>query len=279
MKQKYMTLLALTFSAVLTALLLTSVTFAWFTNNQKVGTNQVHTRAGSDLLELQISRSDTPFRAERNNELTLAGYAGELLPVSTADLSAFFYNPITENDQAKRFERVTDESMYYHERIYLRVVDKGMTHETPVELYLDNTDIPIVETVDGELLTASRLGLRLEGEPTILSLSNVNRGSSNTVVDDVLIGSDQVLGYSDSLGKIVAVKDPAIPLENVQVTKNGEAGKQPLGTMTPGVVYGLDIYFYLEGCDPDCTNEIVAKDSAAMNLAFYVLPAKEENQP
>lgn len=273
-----MTLLALTFSAVLTALLLTSVTFAWFTNNQKVGTNQVHTRAGSDLLELEISRSDTPFRAERNNEMTIPAYTGELLPVSTADLSAFFYNPITENDQAKRFERVTDESMYYHEKIYLRVTDKGMTN-TSVELYLDNTDVPIVETVDGELLTAARLGLRLEGKPTILSLSDVNQGNSNTIVNNVPIGSDEVLGYSDSLGNIIAVKDPSIPLENVQVTKNGEAGKQPLGTMTPGVVYGLDIYFYLEGCDPDCTNEIVAKDSAAMNLAFYVLPAKEENQP
>ena len=276
MKQKYSSLLALCFSAVLTALLLTSATFAWFSANRKVNTNQVFTRAGSNMLELKISRSNDPFLPERNNELALDPYVDKLLPVSTANLLDFFYNPMTVDDYAKSFEKVKDESMYYHETVYLQAQNKGLPEGSYVNLYLDNTEIPIVETVDGELLTAARLGLVFDSEPVILKLSNVDKGSSNTMVGGTPIGSNKVLSYANGSTEIIAVKDPAIPLEDVQLTKKGEAGKVSLGKMKLDEIYRLDIYFYLEGCDPDCISETVAMDSAALNLAFYGLPVSQE---
>ena len=39
-------------------------------------------------------------------------------------------------------------------------------------------------------------------------------------------------------------------------------------------VYQIDIYFYIEGCDPDCTSEKVGLDSAALQLGFYGLLAE-----
>ena len=35
--------------------------------------------------------------------------------------------------------------------------------------------------------------------------------------------------------------------------------------------YTVDVYFYLEGCDPDCLSDKVALTKATLNLAFYGL--------
>ena len=43
---------------------------------------------------------------------------------------------------------------------------------------------------------------------------------------------------------------------------------KPLIYMELGKIYTLDIYFYLEGCDPDCSNSI-SYDGADLHLAFY----------
>ena len=34
-------------------------------------------------------------------------------------------------------------------------------------------------------------------------------------------------------------------------------------------IYQLDMYFYLEGCDPDCLNETVGMTGAYLSLAFF----------
>ena len=45
-------------------------------------------------------------------------------------------------------------------------------------------------------------------------------------------------------------------------------GGGPLLEMELGRVYQVDVYFYLEGCDPDCT-ESIAFDDGYLHLAFY----------
>ena len=36
-------------------------------------------------------------------------------------------------------------------------------------------------------------------------------------------------------------------------------------------IYSVEVFFYLEGCDPDCLSQRVAMDEAALNLAFFGL--------
>ena len=62
--------------------------------------------------------------------------------------------------------------------------------------------------------------------------------------------------------------DPAVPLSSVL------PGGQSLIDMELNKVYQIDIYFYIEGCDPDCTSEKVGLDSAALQLGFYGLLAE-----
>lgn len=273
MKRKLAALWALSAAVVITALVLTSATFAWFTANRKVGTDLVTTRAGTNTLSLQISRlGGDRFQPEPTFRVTLKALANPLMPVSTANLASFVYNPITVDDMAETFLPTQDESFYYHDTIYLRATGDGLPEDTKVDLYLDNTGTPIVESLNGELLTATRLGLTFNGAaPVIFALSNVNEGNGNTRLGGTDIGTGKVLSYEG--GAVTAVNDPALSLTDAQVTTAGLPGARALARLELNKVYTVDIYFYLEGCDPDCTNDKVSLDTAALNLGFYALIA------
>ena len=237
-----------------------AATFAWFSANEKVETSRVTSRTGNAQLELQISREN--FSPAANQEVPLKAPANVLMPVSTADLMNFVYCPATNDGYAQRF-LPADETLYYHDTVYLRARGDGLPDGTKLALYLDD-EYPIAESLSGELLTASRLGLRFDsGAFRILSLSDVNEGSGNTRLDGQLLGSGKVVTLSGSSAR--AADDPAIPLADVMAS----GGNQPLAELELNRVYRLDIYFYLEGCDPDCTGEKVALDTAALQLAFY----------
>lgn len=272
---KWLTLWALLAAAVLTALALTAATYAWFTANREVETDRVVSRTGSEWLELQLSRrGGSEFTPETDasggNQVSLMALNQALMPVSTADLQTFVYCPVTQNEQAERFLPVTDESLYYHDTVYLRAAAEGMPEGFRMALYLDNTDVPLVQDEDGELLTAARLGMTLDGEnPVIFALSEVNEGAGNSMPGGVPLESGKVLTYRD--GAVVPADDPAILLSDRQIPTGGSAATQPIAYLELNRVYTLDIYFYLEGCDPDCLVERVARDSAVLNLAFFGL--------
>ena len=142
-----------------------------------------------------------------------------------------------------------------------------MTEAGKINLYLDNTSVPIVQDFSGELLTAARLGLTFDGgSPVILSLSDVNNGDGNTSLDGTLLATGQVLTLSG--GTVTAAADPAVSLAQVQYGSG-----TPLTTMEMNRIYAVDIYFYLEGCDPDCLTNRVAMDEAYLNLALFGLLA------
>lgn len=271
MKRKWMFL----WSVVLTALLLvalSSATLAWFTSNRDVETDRVTARTGSSSLELQISRqgggSFTPqYGTAEIGEVPLNAPDHPLLPVSTADLRSFVYCPFTENGMGTRFLPVPDDSSYYHDTIYLRAQAEGMPEDSKIELYLDSE--PIVQAGAGELLTAARLGLTFDGDsPVILALSDVNQGQGNTSLNGALLGPGQVLTLSGS--QVTAQADPALPLSRVQYG----SGDTPLAKLELNRIYRVDIYFYLEGCDPDCLTDRVAMDEALLKLAFFGLLAQ-----
>lgn len=268
-------------AAVLTALTLTTATYAWFTANRKVETDVVTSRSGSIELDLQVSRKGgKEFTPEKDksgvNVVPLKGSEElplteeiVLMPVSTADLKTFVYSPMTNNGYAEDFLPVEGESLYYHDTIYLKAVAQGVPESARMALYLDNSDkTPIVRAEDGELLTAARLGLRFDGgKPVILTLSDINEGTGNSRPGGVPLESGQVLTWKD--GGAAPAKDPAIRLADAQIPKEGGAAKQPLATLELNRVYAVDIYFYLEGCDPDCLSDRVGLDAAKLNLALF----------
>ena len=270
--------------AVLTLLTLTVATYAWFSSNREVETSRVTARTGSDKLELQISSlGGDAFRpmqdaSGENNEVTLRAQENPLLPVSTADLAGFVYAPFTVDGRAENFLPATDETRYYHETIYLRAVGTGMPEGTRIALYLDNPGEPLVQDTDGTLLTAARLGLTFDGaNPVIFRLSDVDEGAGNSSPGGTPLEAGKVLTLQG--GQVVSAEDPAIPLEDRQITDAGAAGRTPLTYLELNRICAVDLYFYLEGCDPDCLVERVGLDQAVFQLAFFGIVANEEVGP
>ena len=177
--RKYLTLWAIGAAAVLTAATLTAATYAWFTSNRKVETEKVTSRTGTNNVELQISRTGgAAFSPQKDGDgvyyAPLKGseelpFAQELvlMPVSTADLRTFVCNTMTNNGYAEVFSKTTDESLYYHDTVYLRATgDDTLPEGAKMALYLDNIEgAPIVGPEGGAVLAAARRGLRVIGGP------------------------------------------------------------------------------------------------------------------
>lgn len=277
--------LAVTF---VTALFVTVfATYAWFSSNKKVETGTATARTGEETLHLELSeQGGSRFKNQKTVQITQVNQtdAGTLLPVSSADLETFVSAPVTVEGKAKSFQKVSGEAGLYHGRLYLRASGKGWDAGTRLKLYLEQSDAVLGKASDGMLLHASRLGLNFQAEGqkqqmTILRLSEARNPDAdrtfNTVVDGKTLGEDQVLGYVD--GSVKAVSDPSASLKDYTVTWGKDTAKIPkkaLCTMTLDTIYTLDVYFYLEGCDPDCSSA-VSFDAADLHLAFYGMISQE----
>lgn len=267
--------LVITICAALAAI--TAATYAWFTTNKEVSTSTATARTGEADLELQISKTGgDQFTDETTVSIVQVNQTDqkELMPVSTSDLVNFVSAPLTSDGDAVVFQKVENESNYYHGRIYLRAVGTGFSDSDRLALYLDQSDGILAEDTDGMLLHAARFGLRVDsGTGMIFRLSDEENPQGtqayNTVVDGKRLGADQVLNYQN--GKVKAVTDPSVSLSDYTVTFSDtsiQLPEKPLLLMEWNKIYTLDIYFYLEGCDPDCSDSI-SFDQAKLHLAFY----------
>ena len=174
------------------------------------------------------------------------------------------------------FKRVENEAYYYHGRIYLRAIGTGWDAASRMNLYLDKTDGILGEDVSGQLLHAARLGLSF-GEDAqsrvILRLSEEENPQSqqtyNTVVNGRTLGKNEVLSYQN--GAAVPASDPSVSVEDYTISFGNSdmtLPEKPLITMNLNQGYPVDIYFYLEGCDPDCS-EGISHNMADIHLAFF----------
>ena len=257
----------------LLAVTLTGATYAWFSSNRTVNTSRAAARAGTEQLELLVSASaDGPFGEECGIGQVNATKPDQLQPVSTADLARFYYCPFTQESRAENFLPVEDENYYYHGRIYLlaRAEGEGWQNQQ-MAVYLEtNEDAGPLASADGQLLTAARLGLSsadAQKKPVILRLSeqaNTLRSEMNTAPGGSLALEGVVLA-----SETTTAPDPSVPLASMLLTEDAAAlPQQPLLRMELNKVYPLDIYFYLEGCDPDC-NETISTQDCELYLSFF----------
>lgn len=274
-------------TTVIAVLVFVAATYAWFSTNKKVSTSTATARTGEETMELELSETGgSDFRDGSTVNIIQVNKtdSGELLPVSTADLNNFVTAPVTVSGNATAFELVQNEENYYHGRLYLRAAGSGWSSGTKLRLYLDQSDGVLGKASSGLLLNASRLGLKFSADgvtaaSVILRLSDAANPESdrvfNTVINGKTLGDGQVLSYSG--GTVSAVSDPSRKIDDYAITwgeSSVDIPDEPLLDMEINKIYTLDIYFYLEGCDPDCSNSI-SFDAADLHLAFYGVISQE----
>lgn len=283
MKRKFFgpTVFFAVFTAIACFVALTAATYAWFTSNQTVSTSRVEGRTNSTDVRLLISTHDgANFSGAEGADIgqvnELSG--GRLMPVSTADLETFVYSPATNNENmAVSFLKVENENYYYHGRVYIMAQGQNMPENSRIALYLDQSADAggvLAQNANGLLQNAARLGLvfgNSTGNGVIFYLSEENNGSEsqvrNTRIDGKVLGDGNVLTFRNN--GVAAVSDPAVSLKSYSLS--GDTARfpnQPLFVMELNQIYPVDVYFYLEGCDPDCSDSI-SFDGVDIHLAFF----------
>ena len=113
----------------------------------------------------------------------------------------------------------------------------------------------------------------------ILKLSDSENADSqqayNTVINGQTLGKDQVLSYVNQ--NIQAASDPSVLAQQYTIDFTDDSMETPekaLLTMQLNQIYTVDIYFYIEGCDPDCSSEIQYSTSD-LQIGFYGIPNQE----
>ena len=258
----------------------TAATFAWFSSNGIVDTDRVTGRSGTDKVRLEISsQGGSGFSGGRESTLVQVNASSSelLMPVSTADLRTFVSSPGMVEGKMVYFQRITNEQHYYHGRVYLRATSEGHEENAKLALYLDGSQAAggsLVTNVNGNIQNMSRLGLTFDGaDAKILRLSDATNTDGkqvlNAVVNGTSVQAGQVINGSADPMQIVA--DPSAPIAQYMVGEDGLTGSTsltPLLMMELNRIYAVDVYFYLEGCDPDCT-DAAKLDSLNLHLAFY----------
>lgn len=281
MRRRKHTVLPLAAVCALALLSLTAVTAAWFTNNAKVNTSRAVSRTAAQSVELQVSsKGGDDFSGGREADIVQVNSAEmtRLMPVSTADLATFVQPPATVDGYAVSFQRVEDERDYYHGRVYLRATADAAESGRRLAVYLDEGAgsggaLAVGGAAGSQLLHAARLGLVFDGKQesaVIFRLSEDKNAEGdrtlNTKLDGAVLEEGSVLTWTGTVAKAVA--DPAVLTKDRAVGTDGTVPEKPLLEMELGRVYQVDVYFYLEGCDPDCT-ESIAFDDGYLHLAFY----------
>ena len=267
-------------SMIVVLLVIVTSTYAWFTANKVVSTNRAEARSGTDTLELQISsEGGDAFKAMEAAAIQQVNATSvtKLMPVSTSDLKSFVYNPMTVDGIAASFVPVENEKYYYHGRFYIRAQAQGQPAGAKVKLYLDEDNEvggTLAKSEAGILLNAARLGMTFDNSnPVIFFLSdkknNADDQARNTKVDGVILEDDKVLHLES--GKVKGVNDTSVALSDMTISMDDSRvllPKVPLLEMTLNRIYEVDVYLYLEGCDPDCSDSI-SMNEGDLHLAFY----------
>ncbi len=254
------------------AFVLSSATFAWFSSNGEVSTSRVDAVVSDVDASLYISSSGgSGFNNSSSAAIVQVNEAEEqtdddgyrLMPVSTDDLENFVYKVQGSSDTNPRYVLDSDAKRYYHGIVYLQGVCNGSSSYSRMAVYLNDIDKMIEPVDDSIFANAARIGLQLSAQnPVIIRMSeeenDTDKRINNTYLNGVLADEDQVLHYEGEGVLPSAVDDPS---ESMKTFSAAETNPKPLFYINLNQIYELNIYFYLEGCDPDCS------DSVSLNMA------------
>ena len=258
-------------------------TYAWFTSNMKVNTNSVSVHSDTSKLVLELgdaSRGSWSQQGDVSLASTASG-AVTLYPVSTFDLNGFA--ACAQNNSAgdaSVFEQAKDNgSAYYHGWIDLRPTITGTGASKvkgKVSLYLAESLVP--QGTDAELLCAARVGIKISSGNQVLatnifeldSSDGGHRGEHPATAPAGLAGytDGMLLGWQNgqlAFGANVTQDPAAFTLDASEMAARPQ---NALATLALGQTYRLDVYYYIEGTDPDSASYLY-QDPGTLHLALF----------
>lgn len=263
-----------------------SATYAWYVYNTSRHTTKVRMAAGTGI-NLQISNT---YDGDYRSAAMLESFTGRLEPVSTDKISGGFQKVkefVTGGEDEPSLvagvftnsEYDEQRKDYYKTSLYLR------TNGSPTDIYISNIQFED-SSEEYPISSAIRVGLVVHKEGKgqdaekeyIFAISdkhtknpqqNTKNGKDGLVLDSSktdgsltmvkpkVFTSDAYCTYNESTGK-VTLKDDSQKICEVSGTGNGHPGKS----------VQIDVYIWLEGCDPDCTADLCQQQLSKLAISF-----------
>lgn len=204
-----------------------------------------------------------------------------LYPVSTFDLNGFA--ACAQNNSvgdATVFEQAKDNgSAFYHGWIDLRPTITGTGASKvrgKVNLYLAESLVP--QGADAELLRAARVGIKISSGSQVLATNIFELDGSDGGHRDEhpATAPTGLAGYTEGMllgwqnGQLACgtnvTQDPAA--FTLDTSETATRPQNTLATLGLGRAYRLDIYYYIEGTDPDSADYLY-QDPGTLHLALF----------
>lgn len=269
-------------------LAVTSATFAWYIYNSSAHTTRVKMAAGAST-KLQIASS---YEGEYGSSTVMDAFTGKLNPVSTNSIllgfrkvAGFTNGSENRTNLVASLFKPAESADYYKTSLFLR------TNGKPMEVYLSDIGYDDDSEVN-PISTAIRMGLVVHapgkdapvvGEYIFAinqdeSIRNpdyntytghdgyvLDLTSSDTeaVVEFTPYTSDNFCRYDRNTGE-TTLKPDSIPLFTLSGSMDAASG-QYTGY---GEAVQVDVYIWLEGCDQDCTLDILGSTLRVLSLSF-----------
>lgn len=254
MKKLYIELIILSL-IVLTG---TVSTFAWFSGNNKVKTGSVNVTIGGQDIEL-LAGYDAEHMSAKEFEIrdTNISEGFRLMPVSTINTSSFVIMENAGSVNTTFKEAIKDDKIFYYGSFY--IMAKGDDNES-INLYLDNSDDDFFVAADSikekenEILNAARFAIKIDDKLRIVEISQDNNKGErvdNTYLNGSLIKNQQLQMVN---GEIQTGEAEVYSISESMITKNNYPDF--FFTLKTNEIYKAEIYFWLEGTDPDCSSSI-----------------------
>lgn len=265
-----------------------SATTAWYVYHSTAHTTRVKMAAGTST-KLQIA---SEYDGEYSSSTVMEAFTGSLNPVSTNSIRLGFrkvagFTNGSENrtNLVANLFKPAESADYYKTSLYLR------TNGAPVDVYLADIGYEDADELN-PISTAIRMGLVVhepgeDGEAVkeyIFAINpdhNIQKPNYNTYT-----GKDgYVLDLGSSDTEAVTAFEPYTQDNFCKYDKNtGEAalnedsvklltlsGKPDAATgqyTGYGEAVRVDVYIWLEGCDEDCTNDLLGATLKVLSLSF-----------
>ena len=268
---------------VVLAATLGAATYAWFTSNMKVNTNSVSVHSDTSKLVLELGDADAGSWSQQGDASLATNASGSvtLYPVSTFDLNGFAACAQSNAaGDATVFEQAKDDgSAYYHGWIDLRpaVTGTGASKvKGKVNLYLAESLTP--QGTDAELLRAARVGIKVSSGSQVLATNIFELDSSDSGhrAEHPTTAPAGLAGYTDGMllgwqnGQLACganvTQDPAAL--TLDTSETATRPQNSLAALALGQTYRLDVYYYIEGTDPDSA-DYLHKDPGTLHLALF----------
>ncbi|MDO4487477.1 MAG: hypothetical protein Q4B67_00100 [Eubacteriales bacterium] len=265
---------------VILAVVISASTYAWFTSNTNVNTTHANVHVAVKELQLELGESEADLRPMTEAEgldIPQVNQANleKLMPVSTSDLEGFVYSTGSVTSEggdvyASSFSLDEEEKYYFHGEFYMRALAERQSENAKMALYF-STPIGGDET-QGDAFNSARVGFKFDdGLTRIFRVSEGESGvrTNNTYVEGALADENSVLNWNG--GGVSVVEDPSLEMARYIVGSeytDGTLPEEPICYLELNRVYKVDVYYYMEGCDPDCSESAELTDMN-LNLSFY----------